>query len=858
MNTNEMDDSAQLFNGLVFEKINPLLEKLVKFLFRKITFDNESLETLKKYSAESVVFASFHTSNLSLLLLYVLLKRYNFNTPKFALEYNPFLLQSVKYIFRRITKPFYVLFSKESKTNRIDADFIEMLLREKDSILVSLLSKRYFLKRYMETKHDSLVFLIDIQKKTEQPIYLFPQIIFWSMNPERANSFLNSETTGNRGFISGWLATKRTATPSYVRIAQPINLKEEIEAAGTDESRHIAIMLRNKLLEIYHYEKRSVLGPVIKTRQAMMEKVLYHKNVLNEIDRLHNEKNISESKLKKKAYKYYKEISANFHISMIIVFSSFLDYIMRKIYDGISYDPESMKMVREASQKGPLIITPCHKSHMDYLIMSHLFFKNKLIPPHIAAGVNLSFFPLGFIFRHSGAFFLRRSFKGLDLYPEVFRQYVKTLVYEGYPIEFFIEGGRSRTGKPVLPKYGFLNYLIDAVHEGYNKDLVFVPISINYDRILEESSYSKELKGKEKEKESFRSVMESRKLLRRKYGKVYISFNTPFTLKEIEAQGVEESKLPEEVSATIIRKINEVTMVTPFSLTSATILLLAIKGFPKALLLERMQVLYDYLTFMNVRMSDSLQRKSNMENIVDTVLNAFLDDKILEKLDLEEPGAEDSEDFFVLKEENRSRITFYKNSIIHYYVPVSFYASVLLLLNGNTDLSLENVKTEFKLIKEMFSHEFIYPEATKEEEQDKILYEYLISESLIERTDTSVTLNEQSIEILSFFSKIIRDYLESYYIVLHTILHQSKSRINKKDLILNIRKNGIKMFHTGDILLAESLSLPNYNNALAMIENSGAMTRHDAGKKNTEMEIKDRRILEDLTEKIKRYLQVIG
>lgn len=858
MNTNELDDSTQLFNGLVFEKINPLLEKLVKFLFRKITFDNESLETLKKYSAESIVFASFHTSNLSLLLLYILLKRYNFNTPKFALEYNPFLLQSVNYIFRRITNPISNLFTKEKAAGGVDTDFIEMLLREKESILVSLLSKRYFLKRYMETKHDSLVFLIDIQKKTEQPIYLFPQIIFWSMNPERANSFLNSETTGNRGFISGWLATKRTATPSYVRIAPPINLKEEIATSGTDESRHIAIMLRNKLLETYHYEKRSVLGPVIKTRQAMMEKVLYHKNVLNEIDRLNKEKNISEKKLKKKAYKYYKEISANFHISMIIVFSSFLEYIMRKIYDGISYDPESMKMVREASQKGPLVITPCHKSHMDYMIMSHLFFKNKLIPPHIAAGVNLSFFPLGFIFRNSGAFFLRRSFKGLDLYPEVFKQYVKTLVYEGYPIEFFIEGGRSRTGKPVLPKYGFLNYLIDAIHEGYNKDLVFVPISINYDRILEESSYSKELKGKEKEKESFRSVMESRKLLNRKYGKVYISFNTPFTLKEIEDQGVEKSQLPEAVSTAIIRKINEVTMVTPFSLTSATILLLAIKGFQKALLLEHMNVLYDYLTFMNVRMSDSLQRKSNMDNIVDSVLTAFLDDKILEKLDLEEPGTEGTEDFFVLKEENRSRIIFYKNSIIHYYVPVAFYASALLLLNGKTELSLENVKTEFSQIKEMFSHEFIYPEATKEEEQDRILYDYLISEALIERTGASVTLTERGTVILPFFSKIIRDYLESYYVVLYTVLHESKSRVNKKDLILNIRKTGIKMFHTGDIILAESLSLPNYNNALAMIENRDAIVRHDVGKKNTEMEIADRRMLEEIMTKITQYLKVIG
>jgi glycerol-3-phosphate O-acyltransferase len=261
---------------------------------------------------------------------------------------------------------------------------------------------------------------------------------------------------------------------------------------------------------------------------------------------------------------------------------------------------------------------------------------------------------------------------------------------------------------------------------------------------------------------------------------------------------------------------------------------------------------------MNVRMSDSLQRKSNMENIVDSVLTAFLNDKILEKLDLEEPGTEVTEDFFVLREENRSRIIFYKNSIIHYYVPVAFYASVLLLLNGKTELSLENVKTEFTQIKEMFSHEFIYPEATKEEEQERILYDYLISESLIERTGAAVTLTERGTAILPFFSKIIRDYLESYYVVLHTVLHESKTRVSRKDLVINIRKTGIKMFHTGDIALAESLSLPNYNNALAMIENRNAIIRHDAGKKSIEMEITDRRLLEIIMSKITEYLKVIG
>ncbi len=859
MNSTQREDPSRLFDGLIFDRINPVVEKIVGFLFRKIDFDAESLATLQRLGDESVVFASFHTSNLSLLVLYNLLKRNNLKTPRFAMEYNPFMLQSFKYVLRRLSRPLS-FFTGRISDEPVEPEIIERMLEEKQSILFSLISRRYFLRRYMETRHDSLVFLVRLQQKMDRPIFLLPKIIFWNMNPERTDSLISSKPTGNRGLISGWVTTTKSLTPSFVRIASPLNMKDEIANSGSDDAQFIASALRNKLLEIYHFEKRSVLGPVIKPRQVMMERVLYHKNVLSEIEALAREKGISEQKLKKKAYKYFMEISADFHMYMIKFLRVVLNYIFNKIYDGISYDPEAIAMIREATQKGPLVITPCHKSHMDYLIMSFLLHENKLIPPHIAGGVNLSFFPMGFIFRNSGAFFLRRSFKGLDLYPTIFKQYVKNLVYEGYPIEFFIEGGRTRTGKPALPKYGFLNYLIEAIEEGYNKDLVFVPVSINYDRILEEASYLQELRGKEKEKESFKALMEGRKLLKRKYGKVYVSINRPFTLREIEGEDLKGQTLPEAISMRVIQKINQATMVTPYALVSATILLLALKGFPRQLLKERLASLYDYLKYFDAILSDSLRNRDNLGEIEDTVIATFLEDKILEKLTFEGESPDRQDDgFFIIREENRPRIIFYKNSIINYFLPIAFYGTALLHLNKKGDITADAVFAGQRAIKELFSQEFIYDPETDEtvRRNDRLLLDFLVSNSLITLQDGRIAIEERSVEVLQFFARIIRDFLESYYVAASTIVTSRWKQVGKKELTMEARKSGIKMYHTGDITLSESLSLPNYNNAFAYLESHGWIRRKDVGKKQPDYEIIAPEEIEKMLDRIRDYLSVM-
>lgn len=862
--------TSGIYDGVIYERLNPLLEKLALVLFNTVDFDAESCSRIEECSKKGhIVYASFQSSNLSLLILYNLLRRHNYPIPVFALEYNPFWFQDIGFITRRVWQFFSSTVLGKQYEYVLDTDYVESLIKDNKSILFSLLSKRYFLKRYTEVKYDSLRYLIEVQKRIDDPIYLLPEMIFWNRNPERSGSplgplysIISSQATGDKSLLFAWLTIMKSATPPFVRIAQPINLKEEIANAKVDDTRQLAVMLRNKLLEDYYHEKRTILGPVLKSQQEMMERVLYHPNVENEIKRIAQEDKIPESKLRKKAYKYFKEIAANFSILYIRVFEMALDWMFRKIFDGIRYDPKAIEEIRQAALKGPLVLTPCHKSHLDYLLLSYVFYKNKMSPPYIAAGVNLSFFPMGTIFRHSGAFFMRRTFRGLKLYPTVFKQYIKTIISEGYTIEFFIEGGRSRTGKVTFPKLGFLSYMTEAIEEGYNTDLVFVPISINYDRILEESSYVQELKGKQKEKESVVSMMQSSKLLNRKYGMVYINFNKVFTLKEIKSE-LNPVNVPEAVAMNIVRRINDVVTITPFSLTTTAILMSSVKGFSREMVKSNFESLYDYCEYKGYQLSETLKNRNNFDEIIDYVIQSFREDKILETLKVVGEGKklETMPDMYVLPEENRPRMIFYKNSIIHYFLPLTFSSLALRIMNKNGENSFDSFRSEYVYIRDLFMKEFIYPENMLEDVmvsiQDAIKYMQRKGFATITKNSIAINDDREKDAQLRFFGRILQEYLESYYVVCSTLLPKKRIQVQKKDLLTEIRKNGVKMYHTGEIMLSESLSLPNYTNALSLLRSEKALSERQVGRKNIIIELTNQEKVETLFEKIKIYLDGI-
>lgn len=844
---------------LVHTQANAFMEKVTAVFFKSVEFDEESLRTLKEYQGKGrIAYVSYQSANTSLLILAHLLKKNGLPAPVRAFDFTPNIFQMAANIAGGISSLADRFGGRGTKVETVsESDMIQGLLRMNMPVILSILSRKLFIRRYIEIKSDTLQYLIEAQKQMDEPIFVFPEILFWNQNPERTRELVTSRATIDRGFFSGLFTLFKSSTPAFVRVAQPINLKEEIAQATTDDSLVLGRQLRNRLLEIYSQEKRAVLGPVIKSQHEIMEKVLYHKNVIDEIKQLERDDHTAERKLRKKAYGYFREIAADFSINMIKWFNRTVQYMFTKIFDGINYDIDDLKRVREAAQKAPLILVPSHKSHMDYLIVSSLFYENKIIPPHIVAGSNLTFFPMGPVFRRSGAFFMRRSFRGLKLYPVVFKQYIKTLISEGYSIEFFIEGGRSRTGKIMLPKMGILKYLIDSIEEGYNKDMIFVPITISYDRILEESSYHLELKGKEKEKESTSGFVKSSKLLKRKYGKVYLSFNEPFSYREFKERHGEGGDLTDALGEFIGKRISEIVMATPFSVASAAMLQSSASGFTRDMLGERIGILRDYLAWAGVRMSKELADASNADAIIDYVLESYMQDSIVgEAVAGVRGGARETlPGLYTLNENERSRINFYKNSILHFQLPVTYLAAQILCLSGPDGLDEKAAAEGFTDLMDIFSGEFVYSEAIRDTAATvgKNL-EYLAGRSVITRSGGMIRAVEEKRGELVLFAKGMQDMLESYLVVCDCVSGLS-NRMSRKDLVYEVRKNGIRLYHLGDVKLTESLSMPNYENAIAKLAAAGALEVTQGSKKQSDVQFVGPEKAKEMKARVERYLK---
>ncbi len=843
----------KIYSGRLILKLTGLRNLLAEFITKRAEIDESSLNKIREYSGKGhVVYCSYQSSNYALLFLYKLLSRNSVTPPEFALEYNPFLLQESEYLYKRMQRFFKRIFLGKKYKDVFESGYLQNLIYNDRPVLFPLLSQQFFLKRYLEKKYDSLVFFIELQQKTEKPIFIFPHIIFWNRNPERTSKILKFSPTGNIGLIRGIL---NSATPSYATIIDPVNIKEFISKYPPESSFVTALRLRDELLNLYHTEKRIVLGPVLRSKSEMMEMVLYHKNVLNRIDELSKDDNKKLRKYKQKAYRYYNEIAADFRIGYVKFWEHILDWMFKKIFSGIEYDVNSLETIRESSRKGPLVFVPCHRSHMDYLILSYLFYKNKITPPHVAAGANLSFFPIGKIFRHSGAFFLRRSFKGLDLYPYVFRQYIKTLVHESFPIEYFIEGGRTRTGRLIMPKFGITNFLLEAVDEGYSEDLFFVPISINYDRVLEENSYVKELKGKDKKKETFGGVLKNLKVLDRDYGKVYLNFGEIFSLKDIEEK-TDVAKRSQAIGKKVIRRINRVVPVGPVSIVTAAMLILSKKGFDKQLLEITVIRLYRKLKKGTALFVSEIMDESMLHRQIDRVITMYLNDFIIEEVKMDDKQA--LKDVYSLREENRARIAFYKNTISHHFLDLSILCCSIVMSSRQLNFSKENIKINYFALVNILENEFIFDDEIMD--FDKIFsdccFSYLQEEGVVKINDESVEIIESMMPRIYEYSRFITDIFESYYIVFKMIKDYGRKTITKKDLILEIRKSGMKEYITGNISVSESLSTANYNSAVKKAVDLGILEEDYKSKRYSVIHVRDTKSIEPMLKILKDIVNI--
>jgi glycerol-3-phosphate O-acyltransferase len=451
--------------------------------------------------------------------------------------------------------------------------------------------------------------------------------------------------------------------------------------------------------------------------------------------------------------------------------------------------------------------------------------------PRIAAGKNLSFWPLGPIFRGSGVFFIRRRFLGGKLYAEVLYTYIKTMIKAGYNLEFFIEGGRSRTGKLVLPKVGLLNMVLRAYDEGAAPDILFVPTFIGYDQVLEEKAYLQELEGGKKEAETVGQLVNARKFLKKRYGRAYIQFSEPLSLKDYlaglprpESGELEARQHGQELSYRIIQAINQVSVVTPFSLVCAALLTYPRKGVYRRELLQIIQVLHDYLKAQGVLEADSLE---DLTQAAEDTLALCESRKLVTPIEKEE-GLTDELGLggYSIDETKRPLLEYYKNNILHFFLPAAM-VSLSILARQGFEFSRDQILEDYGFLQDFFRNEFIFSDQDPETQVTETL-EYFASRGVVINIDpqeASYTLSASGLKDLSYFGNLLYNYLESYWIVFRSIKFLQKKPRSEKEFLKRIQSIGAKLHKLGEVERAEALSEATFQNAVKIFGEKGIVLK---------------------------------
>ncbi len=313
---------------------------------------------------------------------------------------------------------------------------------------------------------------------------------------------------------------------NLIRYSQALSLRNMSDNHGNDEA------TAHKLLRVarFHFHRQNIAakGPRLIHRQQMFTALFANPSVKRIIKDEAKSKNISTDKVKKQAQSMMEEIAGDYSVSLVRLSDRVLRWLWARLYKDIKVN--NSQVLRELAHDGhEIIYVPCHRSHMDYLLLTYIILQEGLVIPRIAAGINLNFWPAGPIFRKGGAFFIRRSFAGNRLYSTIFREYLGLLFERGYSVKYYTEGGRSRTGRLLNPKTGMLAMTIQSLLRGIDRPLTLVPVYLGYEHVMEVGTYHKELSGSEKKKESIFGVLKAIKNLRN-YGNGYVNFGEPINI----------------------------------------------------------------------------------------------------------------------------------------------------------------------------------------------------------------------------------------------------------------------------------------------------------------------------------------
>lgn len=593
-------------------------------------------------------------------------------------------------------------------------------------------------------------------------VQMVPVSVMFGRSPGREKGELNPPLRILNG-IQKFFAVLWLGRDSFVRFSPPVSMRWMATEHGTDKS--IAQKLTKVARMHFARQRLAAVGPRLPARQDLFNKLLASKAIARAVEDEVRTKKIPHEKAQQNAVALMEEIAANFSYEAIRLTDRVLGFTWNRLYQGINVN--NAERVRQLAHEGhEIVYVPCHRSHMDYLLLSYVLYHQGLVPPHIAAGINLNFWPAGPIFRRLGAFFIRRTFKGNKLYSTVFREYLGELFTRGYSVEYFVEGGRSRTGRLLNPKTGTLSMTLQAILRGGSRPITLVPIYIGYEHVMEVGTYAKELRGATKEKESLLQMLRGLSKLRN-LGQGYVNFGEPLPLMAWLNQNVPEwrdaidpieavrpawlTPSVNMIASEIMVRINKAGAANAMNLCCTALLASRQRSLTREQLAEQISCYLDLLR--NVPYSPNATAPTNDAwQLIDHALQ-------MNKFEVEQDTIGD---IIMLPREQAVLMTYYRNNIAHMLVLPSLLA---LIVTQHRQIEVSEIRRQIALIYPMLKSELFlhWDKLALDNTLDRQIAE-LARQRLIVVNDSQVAVNPQRSRTLQLLAAGVRETIQRYAI----------------------------------------------------------------------------------------------
>ena len=616
--------------------------------------------------------------------------------------------------------------------------------------------------------------LPEILSLDDEKIILIPVSFYWGMHPDKQKSFFKivfSQSWTVSGYFKKFFRVLLHGRSLVIKFNRPLTLSElkDKERTVDESSRLVSRYLR----AIFRKTKKAAIGPDISHRRTLVRSLSRDKVVREEIKAQSNGDLKKKRRLNKKAFKYANEICSDINYPIVRNLQRGLSWFWNKRYDGIHL--QNLDKLKSIADDNSLVYVPCHRSHIDYLALSYILLEKGLMLPHIAAGNNLNLPILGGIGKGGGAFFMRRSFRDNKLYSLIFFQYFKRLLQRGSSVEFFPEGGRSRSGFTLQAKPGLLSMTIRSFASLSDEKVKLIPTYIGYEKIIEGNSYLSELLGEEKKRENFLDLFKTIKDFGNFLGNAYINFGEPIDLKDFleQKEGLKDytidspldrpiwlKKATSRLGIEVMKGINKSSAITTSSLFSLSLLTETTQSLDTKIISKRIELFIDLI-------------KRN-QNFKDVWLTEDSPEKIITKT--EELGLINSqliggEKVFRPTRNEAALLSFYQNNISHFFL---LYSLVCLSLKYVEELSEKEILRLTNLVYPFLQSDFYLP--WSDEQVGKVVVnnlKILIELGLVVKKDKDLLTKPEkdSKEYRDFLalSNISEPSIKRFYIVMSTL-----------------------------------------------------------------------------------------